>query len=119
MSLFGESIFGVFISTSIFNVGIKEHSCTCQACELFGIPCEHACAMIGFNGQNVADFVDDQFKLPTQYLIYPGFFRGIETHDMVKLDVDGVVRDVLGNVYFSLNPLCSKRPLGRPRKKRI
>ena len=72
-----------------------------------------------FNGQNVADFVDDQFKLSTQYLIYFGFFRGIETHDMPKVDVDGVVRDVLENEYFSLNPSCSKRPPGRLRKKRI
>ena len=73
-----------------------------------GIPCENACAVIGFNGQNVADFVDDQFKLLTQYLIYSSFFRGIETHDMLKVDVDGVVQDVLGNEYFSLNPPCSK-----------
>ena len=74
VSPFNESFFGVFIGTSIFNVDIKEHGCTCQAWEMFGTPCEHACAVIRFNGQNVADFVDDQFKLPTQYLIYSGFF---------------------------------------------
>ena len=119
MSPFSKSIFGVFIGTSIFNVYIKEHSCTCRAWEMSGIPCEHACAVIGFNGQNVVDFVDDQFKLSTQYLIYSGFFRGIKTYDMPKVDVDGVVRDVLGNEYFSLNPPCSKRPSGRPRKKCI
>ena len=84
-----------------------------------GIPCEHACVVIGFNGQNVANFVDDQFKLSTQYLIYSGFFRGIETHDIPKVDVDGVIRDVLGNEYFSLNPPCSTWPPIRPRKKRI
>ena len=38
---------------------------------------------------------------------------------MPKVDVDGVVRDVLGNEYFFLNPSCSKRPTGRLRKKRI
>ena len=108
ISPFSESIFGVFIGTSIFNVDIKEHSCTYWAWEMSGIPCEHACAVIGFNGQNVGDFVDYQFKLPTQYLIYLSFFRGIETHNMPKVDVDGVVRDVLGNAYSSLNPPCSK-----------
>ena len=118
VSPFSESIFCVFIGTSIFNVGIKEHSCTCRAWEMSGIPCKHACAVIGFNGQNVADFVDDQFKLSSQNLIYYGFFQGIETHDMPKVDVDGVVQ-VLGNEYFSLNPPCSKRPPGRLRKKRI
>ena len=74
VSPFSESIFDVFIGTSIFNVDIKEHSCTCRAWEMSGIPCKHACAVIGYNGQNVVDFVDDQFMLPTQYLIYSCFF---------------------------------------------
>ena len=86
---------------------------------MLGIPCEHASAVIGFHGQNVVDFVDDQFKLLTQYLIYLRFFGGIESHNMPKVDVDGVVRDDLGNEYFSLNPPCSKRLPRRPRKKRI
>ena len=38
---------------------------------------------------------------------------------MPKVDVDGVVRDGLGNEYLSLNPPCSKRSPKRPRKKRI
>ena len=85
---------------------------------MLSIPYEHVCAVIGFNGQNMADFVDDQFKFPTQYLIYSSFFQGIKTHDMPKIDVV-VVLDVLWNEYFSLNPPCSKRPPGRPRKKHI
>ena len=43
----------------------------------------------------------------------------IETLDMPKINVDGVVRDVLGNEYFFLNPPRSKQPPARPRKKRI
>ena len=82
-------------------------------------PCEHACEVIGFNRQNVDDVFDDPIKLLTQYLIYSGFFRGIETHDMPKVNVDGVVRDVLWNEYFSLNPPRSKLPPRRPMKKRI
>ena len=31
VSPFNESIFGVIIGTSIFNVDINEHSCTCRA----------------------------------------------------------------------------------------
>ena len=30
-SPFSESIFDIFIGTSIFNVDIKEHNCTCRA----------------------------------------------------------------------------------------
>ena len=116
---FNESIFGVFIGTSIFNVDIKEHSCTCRAWEMLGIPCEHAWEVIGFIRQNVANFVDDQFKFLTQYLIYSSFFRGIETHEIEKVNADGVFRDVLGNEYLSLNSPCSKQPPRRLRKKRI
>ena len=32
---------------------------------------------------------------------------------MRKVDVDGVVRDVLGNEYLYLNPPCSKWPPGK------
>ena len=46
-----------------------------------------------------------------------GMFRGIETHDIPKVHDDGVVQDVVGNVYFSLKPSRIKQPLGRPRKK--
>ena len=38
---------------------------------------------------------------------------------MPKVDVDGVVRDVLGNEYFSINPPYSKRTPRRLRKKCI
>ena len=38
---------------------------------------------------------------------------------MPKVYADGVVRDVLENEYFFLNPPCSKRPPGRLREKRI
>ena len=38
---------------------------------------------------------------------------------MPKVDDDGVVRDVTGNVFFSLKPPCIERLIRRPRKKRI
>ena len=55
----------MYLCISIFNIDIKEHSCTYRAWEMSSIPCELACGVIGFNGQNMADFVDDQFKLTT------------------------------------------------------
>ena len=83
------------------------------------IPYKHACVLILFIGQNVVDFVDDMFKLPAQQLVYSNIFRGIETHDMLKVDDDGVVRDVIGNVFFSLKSPRTKRLVGRLRKKCI
>ena len=83
------------------------------------IPCDHACAVLLSIGQNVVYFVDEIFKSPTQQLVYSCTFHGIEMHDMPKVQNDGVVRDVIGNVFFSLKLPCTIRPPGRPRKKRI
>ena len=43
---FSESFFGVFVSTSILNVDIKEKTCSCRGWKMSGIPCNHACAVI-------------------------------------------------------------------------
>ena len=53
-------------------------------------------------GKNVTDLVDEIFKSTTQQLLYSGTFHDIETHDMLKVQDDGVVGDVIGNVFFSL-----------------
>ena len=82
-----------------------------------GVPCEHACAVIKHLTQNIVEFVDDMFKCPTQQKIYSGMFCGIEIHDIPKVYDNGVVWDVVGNVYFSLKCPRTKRPLGRRRKK--
>ena len=73
-----------------------------------GIPCDHACAVLLSMGQNVADFVDEIFKSPAQQLVYSNTFHGIETHDMPKVQDDGVVQDVKGNVSFFKATLCKK-----------
>ena len=83
------------------------------------LPCEHACAIIQSIGQNSIDFVDEWFTLPKQEIIYSGNFCGIETHDMPTIGDDGLVRSLKGDIILTLNPPCTKRLLGRPRKKRI
>ena len=69
-----------------------------------GIPCNHACTILLSIGKNVADFVDEIFKSLEQQLVYSSTFHGIKTHDMPKVQDDGVARDVIGNVFFSLKP---------------
>ena len=54
-----------------------------------------------------------------QELIYGGSFFGTKTHDMPSVDDDGLVRSITREVCFSLKPPHTKRPPGRPRKKRI
>ena len=116
---FMNGIFGVSIGTTFLNVDIMKRICTCRGWEMLGIPCEHATTVILSIGQNVVDFVQDWYKFLMQELIYSGSFSCIETHDMPIVANDGLVRSIIGEVFFSLNPLHTKRPPDRPRKKRI
>ena len=43
----------------------------------------------------------------------------IDSHDLPTLGDDGLVRTLTGDIVFSLKLPCTKRPPGRPRKKRI
>ena len=83
------------------------------------LPCEPACAIIQSIGQNSADFVDEWFTFPKRENIYYDNFYGIDTHDMPTIDDDGLVRSPRGDIIFGLSPSRTKRPPGRPRKKRI
>ena len=114
-----ETFFVVVVGNSILNIDIVEITCTCHRWQISSISCEHAFTVILFIGQNSADFIDNMLKLPAQQLVYSSIFHDIETHDMLKVDDNGVVRDVIGNVFFSLKPPCIKRPVGRSRKKHI
>ena len=116
---FMKGIFGVSIGTTFLNVDIMKRTCTCRGWEMLGIPCENATTVILSIGQNVVDFIQDWYKFLMQELIYSGSFSCIETHDMPIVANDGLVRSIIGEVFFSLNPLHTKRPPDRPRKKRI
>ncbi|KAL6332956.1 hypothetical protein AAG906_019967 [Vitis piasezkii] len=99
---FMNGIFGVSIRTTFLNVDIMKCTYTCRGWEMLGIPCEHAAVVI----------------LSIE-LIYSSSFSGIKTHDMPVVGNDGLVRSITGEVFLSLNPPHTKRPPGRPRKKRI
>ena len=119
VSPFMETFYVVFVGDLVLNVDIKEQSCTCRGWQMSSIPCDHACAILLSIGKNVVDFVDEIFKSLAQQLVYSSTFHGIETHDMLKVQDDGIVRDVIGNVFFSLKPPYVKRSPRKPRKKRI
>ena len=54
-----------------------------------------------------------------QELIIYGHFNSIPNHNMPTIDADGCAHDAQGHLYLSLKPPCSKRPLRRPRHRRI
>ncbi|RVW39291.1 hypothetical protein CK203_085102 [Vitis vinifera] len=104
---------------AFLEVNLMERTCTCKAWQMSGIPCDHACAAIRRMGFDVSDYVDDWYKYNLQEKIYSGSMRTLVTHDMPMIDEDGTVRDALGHTYPFLNPPTTKRPPGRPRKRRI
>ena len=73
-----------------------------------GIPWECACTVVMCLRQNIANFVDDMFKCPTQQKANSCMFHRIETCDIPKVHDDGFIRDVVGNVYFSLKSSRTK-----------
>ncbi|KAL6336197.1 hypothetical protein AAG906_011079 [Vitis piasezkii] len=100
-------------------VELIERTCTCKAWQMFGIPCDHACATIRRMGFDVSDYVDDWYKYNLKKNIYSGSMRTLVTHDMPMIDEDGTVRDDLGHTYPFLNPPTTKRPPRRLKKCRI
>ena len=70
-------------------------------------------------GFDVFDYVDDWYKYNLQEKIYSGSMRTLITHDMPMIDEDGTIHDALGHTYPFLNPLTTKQPPRRHRKRRI
>ena len=108
VSPFMEILFGVFVGNVVINVDIATQKCTCRGWEMSGIPSKHACATTMYLRQNIVDFADDVFKCSTQEKVYSCMFHGIEIPDMPKVDDDGVIRDVVGNIYLPLKPPQTK-----------
>ena len=110
VSQFMNGFFTISIWKTFVNVDMFNRSCICRKWKMVGIHGEHACAAILSIRQNVANFANEWYKFPKQEFIHSGSFCGIETHDMPSDDFDGVVHDLTGKVFFSLQPPHSKRP---------
>eukprot|EP00261_Vitis_vinifera_P033020 XP_019074263.1 PREDICTED: uncharacterized protein LOC109121481 [Vitis vinifera] len=101
------------------SVDLRQHTCTCLAWQMSGIPCEHACAMIQKMNQDVYEFVDDWYHLFKQEMVYSGTLHPLEFQNLPTVHSDGNVHDPNGYVHVSLDPPVTKRCLGRPRRQRI
>ena len=101
------------------SVDLRQHTCTCLAWQMSGIPCEHACAMIQKMNQDVYEFVDDWYHLFKQEMVYSGTLHPLEFQNLPTVHSDGNVHDPNGYVHVSLDPPVTKRCLGRPRQQRI
>ena len=67
--------FEVHFEDDKFVVNLRDHTCTCRAWDLTGIPCVHAVACIRFKNEDVTTFVDDYYTV-SRYL--EGYRVGLE-----------------------------------------
>ncbi|KAK9359275.1 hypothetical protein V1504DRAFT_426218 [Lipomyces starkeyi] len=90
-----------------FPVYLDSKTCPCIRWTYSGAPCSHAVAAISFAGRDYVDFVDDYFKVDAFERTYA---RGIRAMSTVIVTED----DDLPNVGPP-----TRRPPGRPHKKRV
>ncbi|RVW12449.1 hypothetical protein CK203_110436 [Vitis vinifera] len=90
------------------SVDMRQHTCTCLAWQMSGIPCEHACAMIQKMNQDVYEFVDDWYHLFKQEMVYSGTLHPLEFQNLPTVHSDGNVHDPNGYVHVSLDPPVTK-----------
>ncbi|KAL6314386.1 hypothetical protein AAG906_021444 [Vitis piasezkii] len=83
------------------SVDLRQHTCSCLAWQMSGIPCEHACAMIQKMNQDVYEFVDDWYHLFKQEMVYSGTLHPLEFQNLPTVHSDGNVHDPNGYVHTS------------------
>ena len=98
---------------------MNERFCSCMSWKMYGLPCAHTCVVIHYSKQDVYEYVDTCFHVSTHNLIYSHQFQPLAMYNMPKPSTDGSLQDREGHSYPTLLPQNVKRPLGRPRQRRI
>ncbi|KAK9249827.1 hypothetical protein V1507DRAFT_483367 [Lipomyces tetrasporus] len=91
-----------------FRVYLDSKTCPCRRWTYSGVPCSYAVAAISFAGRDYVDFVDDYFKVDAFERTYARGIRSMSTV-IVTEDVD----------LPKVRPPNTRRPPGRPNKKRV
>ncbi|KAH7855885.1 hypothetical protein Vadar_030067 [Vaccinium darrowii] len=90
-----------------YKVYLDKRHCGCRKWDIFGIPCIHAIAAIGFNNLEPHDYVDDWYSVDTLLKTYDNLMGPINGREMWP-SPDNV----------ELLPPDVKKRLGRPKKAR-
>ncbi|XP_054786991.1 uncharacterized protein LOC129293202 [Prosopis cineraria] len=94
-----------------FSVNLAFRDCTCQAWQMSGIPCTHACAAIKRVHDDVYAYVEECYLLSSQQKIYNSTMIPVEINDMPRLNALALNDDM---PQTSLKPPMTTRPPGRP-----
>jgi zinc finger SWIM domain-containing protein 3 len=120
-------------SNKEYAVDLANSTCTCFTFQSQGYPCIHAVKVILFRRENIANYVQDWFKVPAYRKTYengilpPAAAIDLETLPIfedpdIELTLDGhsdIIIAGSGDGRFPLLPPNTRRPAGRPKKRRI
>ncbi|KAF7132231.1 hypothetical protein RHSIM_Rhsim09G0072900 [Rhododendron simsii] len=106
--------------------------CSCLRWQMKGIPCKHAVRAIEGSSYNIYNLVDPFYRVESQLLIYMTVMSPVPMHDMPSsTDMVPQVAEIQygcedihittssSTATEALRPPATKRPAGRPKKKRI
>ncbi|KAM6554058.1 hypothetical protein CsatB_014820 [Cannabis sativa] len=93
-----------------FTINILERTCSCRRFQLDEIPCSHAIAVFAKRGLRAYDYVADYYKTATMKATYE------RTVHPLPNEREWTIPESMERIVW---PPKSRKPAGRPRKKRI
>ncbi|KAF5942691.1 hypothetical protein HYC85_020333 [Camellia sinensis] len=109
-----------------FAVKLNPSYCSCLEWQMTGIPCPHACRAIHGAGLSVYDAVDPMLTRQTQLVIYASIMSPVPLNDIpssvapiVAVQGTNDSASTTSTLSMALFPPTTKRPPGRPKKKRM
>ncbi|XP_039138747.1 uncharacterized protein LOC120276076 [Dioscorea cayenensis subsp. rotundata] len=90
-------------------ISLNARTCSCHRWQVYGIPCKHACAAILQADTNIHRYIDDYFTVDSYQQAYAEAIFPVPDNDKP----DDINRELL------VRPPISKKPVGRPRRKRL
>ncbi|XP_028054575.1 uncharacterized protein LOC114258775 [Camellia sinensis] len=90
-------------------VDVIKRTCSCFQWQINEFPCSHAVVAFRNNRRNIYDSIDSTFSIDTFQAIYSETIYPIPT----------VERSMFNPAEYLIAPPTSKRPPGRPKRKRI
>ena len=115
-------------STNNYRIDIDQHSCSCREWRATGIPCSHALAVILGLKQDPQRYTEQFYHLAE----YKATYSGVISHPLIN-DLDQLLTfnfteflhnmedgsDIESDDNEALEPPNTRRPAGKPKKKRI
>ncbi|XP_051147351.1 uncharacterized protein LOC127262622 [Andrographis paniculata] len=110
-----EAEFEILSSERSDIVNIKTHSCSCRDWKLYSLPCSHAVAAITASKRDVHTFIGKYFTVASYRTAYAKEVRPVPR----RIEWNKDEQMDLNNELQIVRPPKSRRPPGRPEKKRM